>query len=881
MSSRTTSFRVQFEVDGDGKMQAVFGDVAQRSEQARKAAEGVGRELLQVADRVDKAGSRTRQYARDLAVLDAAQKAGLISQKEHANLLKQVKDDLTATDWKRYQAGAAAAGAVIGTALVGVLAVTIRNTIQAQQELAQLDAILQSTGGAAGYNREQLLGMAEGLAAVSTFSGGEIVEAQTRLLSYSGILGENIPRAMQAVIDQSARLGISVTQSAETIGRALESPAKAAAALAQQGFGAAFTTEVRATIDALVAAGREAEAQRMILDILEESYGGAAQAARDTFGGAMAALKNTLTDLVTGGDGSLEGARNSVEDLITTLNSPEARAGFQAMVSGLLWSVDAAAQLASKLDLVVNRYEAVALARGAMTVGQATEGGLAARTRMLSDLLPDLDKAASGRWSNRPLSGTALSNVRAVRGDLGDKLTAGDQARLIREELAAIGVEQSMRTAGTAARPRAAASATRGASAGGAGADLVNPDLQKQIDQVKDQAAALGLSRTALAELNREKALAAATNDTERAAINGAYDALVKRIGADESATKGAQAAKRARDEQRRAEEQLTQLFERTTASYREQIALQNDATDAARIRYSIEHGALAAMSEPRQREILQLAEARDAQQRLDAARREGLALTESLYSPLERMRAAQDEYTAALARGAIDQDTWNQLIARTRDELDAAEEAARRNFPSMKMLMEDFAEGTQMRMGDDLFDAFSGNADRIQDRWKNLLLQMAADLVASKLMDGFGSAAGGGANGTGTGFWGSLISSFMGGRATGGGVRRDGLYEVTEQGRPELLRQGTKTYLMPGADGVVVPAHAAAATGGVGGGSAPAQIQINNYGSERVEAREQTSMGANGELMRKYVIDIGREALNGGAWSSDLKNRFDLRERV
>src|SRR5690606_35889782 len=160
-------------------------------------------------------------------------------------------------------------GTLFGGALVGGVSLFIKNTMEAEKQLAQLDAILKSTGNAAGYSRDQLLSMAQELQKVSTFSSSEIVEAQTRLLSYSGIVGENIPRAMQAVIDQSARLGMSLTQSAETIGRALESPAKAAAALAQQGFGAAFTKEVRATINALVEAGREADAQILILEILD------------------------------------------------------------------------------------------------------------------------------------------------------------------------------------------------------------------------------------------------------------------------------------------------------------------------------------------------------------------------------------------------------------------------------------------------------------------------------------------------------------------------------------------------------------------------------------------------------------------------------------
>ncbi|MBH1835470.1 phage tail length tape measure family protein [Stenotrophomonas maltophilia] len=258
------------------------------------------------------------------------------------------KSERRAEKWrKKVEAEAKLAGIALGTAIAAAVVMIGRNTIAAEREVAQLDAIIRSTGGAAGYTRQQLLDMADTLSSKSTFSGGEIVEAQTRLLSYSGILASNIPRAMQAVIDQSARLGISVTQSAETIGRALESPSKAAAALAQQGFGAAFTKEVRGTIDELVKAGKEGEAQVMILEILEESYAGAAQAARDTFGGALQALGNTLNDITTAGDGSLRGATDAVNELIATLNDPATREGFNNLISGAVEAIGTLAQFSA------------------------------------------------------------------------------------------------------------------------------------------------------------------------------------------------------------------------------------------------------------------------------------------------------------------------------------------------------------------------------------------------------------------------------------------------------------------------------------------------------------------------------------------------------
>lgn len=190
----------------------------------------------------------------------------------------------------------------------------IRNTIEAQNAQAQLSAALESTGFAAGYTAQQLNSMARAMSSDSAFSSAAITNAQTRLLSYTGIIGANLPRAMQAVIDQSARLNISLEQSAETIGRALESPTKAAAALSRQGFGAAFTKEVQAVIKSLVDSGRVSEAQVMILKILEESYGGAAKAARDTLGGALNALKNSFNELLHDKNGA-PGLTKAINDL--------------------------------------------------------------------------------------------------------------------------------------------------------------------------------------------------------------------------------------------------------------------------------------------------------------------------------------------------------------------------------------------------------------------------------------------------------------------------------------------------------------------------------------------------------------------------------------
>ncbi|MCK9468478.1 MAG: phage tail length tape measure family protein [Porticoccaceae bacterium] len=221
-----------------------------------------------------------------------------------------------------------------GIAAGGIFAKFVSETRQAEQEQAQLAAVLQSTGEAAGYNRDQLNEMAASMSAASGMAAGDITQAQTNLLAFTGIVGEEFPRALQSAIDMAARTGMSITSAAETIGRALDVPSQGLTALSRQGF--RFTDAQKAMAEALEASGRTAEAQGIILQALEESYGGAAAAARGTFGGSIDALKNTLNDLVSGGEGSLDGARDAVNELNERLSDPAVKASIDSLTAAII-----------------------------------------------------------------------------------------------------------------------------------------------------------------------------------------------------------------------------------------------------------------------------------------------------------------------------------------------------------------------------------------------------------------------------------------------------------------------------------------------------------------------------------------------------------------
>ncbi len=191
----------------------------------------------------------------------------------------------------RLKAVAAGAIAFVGLNRVvdGIKAI-VKEGSDAEQELAQLEAALHATGRTSEFTAQSLAAMRQQLQS-GLFDDGQISAAQVRLLSYTNIVGEQFPAAMQITIDQAQRLGMSLEQSAEVVGKALQTPSKAMESLSKQGF--TLDDSQKSLIKSLEATGQVAKAQAIILDLLAESYGGAAAAAKV---GTIAGLWKTATD---------------------------------------------------------------------------------------------------------------------------------------------------------------------------------------------------------------------------------------------------------------------------------------------------------------------------------------------------------------------------------------------------------------------------------------------------------------------------------------------------------------------------------------------------------------------------------------------------------
>ena len=193
---------------------------------------------------------------------------------------------------------AAIAGVAIIGALGGALVKGAADAADAQAKVAQLEAVLRSTGGAAGMSKDALIKLAEGFEKTTKFSAEAALEAESLLLTFTNIGQKTFPRATQAAADMATALGGDMKSQSIALGKALNDPIKGVSALSR--VGVTFTEGQKASIKAMQESGNVAGAQAIILAELEKEFGGSATAAGKTFAGQLVILQNALSAVTEG-----------------------------------------------------------------------------------------------------------------------------------------------------------------------------------------------------------------------------------------------------------------------------------------------------------------------------------------------------------------------------------------------------------------------------------------------------------------------------------------------------------------------------------------------------------------------------------------------------
>lgn len=171
---------------------------------------------------------------------------------------------------------------------------SVTSATEAESKLAEVNAVLKSTGGIAGVTSKEIQKMASELQKVTKFSDEEILSGQAMLLTFTKIGKDVFPQATEAVLNMAEKFG-SVENASIQLGKALNDPISGVSALRR--VGVMLTDEQEKQIKQFMAVNDIASAQKIILQELETEFGGLARAAGDTTAGKFAQLKNSFDDL--------------------------------------------------------------------------------------------------------------------------------------------------------------------------------------------------------------------------------------------------------------------------------------------------------------------------------------------------------------------------------------------------------------------------------------------------------------------------------------------------------------------------------------------------------------------------------------------------------
>lgn len=739
-------------------------------------------------------------------------------------------------------------GGAIATVSVGaVFQKFIAETVQAQKEQAGLAAALQATGNAAGFSLARLNEMAGAMESATGIAAGELNQAQKVLTGFTNIIGENYAKALQSAADYSAYTGQSMVASAELMGRALNIPSVGMAALAKQGF--KFTEEQIKAARALEETGRVAEAQKIVFDALEETYGGAAAAARDTLGGAMSALKNTINSLMTGEGGSVDGLKKSINDMTNTLANEQTRSAFQTLLTWMAELATMTIRLTANMVAFIQTKDKLGAITGTDEFGKMTSGAKGAQ-KEVEQLTNELTRMIEVQ-RERPGDDKLAKRIDAWR------------AKLLDAQSRAQGATGALKQFADGLKPPEVAAITA-------------PDLTPKNPgaiKLKDDTAKGGKSQAEKDFEAAEKYLKhlreeAAGRKEMTAMEKLSYDISSGKVKLNERQLALAEGQATAVDMAKEAEKLRGDEVARNTALYDAQERVLSKSAQYAQL-------------------ISQYGMGDKEAERL----RERVGLIQEQQRELRKM----DQEQANALLGAKDNDEIDRLKSRYADRLEivktaqAAELAEFEKFQTQKKEMDGnwllgaqssiqtYIEKTQdsyaqardattsmmttiegafvnlFTLGESSFKSFVGS---IIKGMAQIAAQQASSGIAGFLGSAISSLIGGGLGSLGS--MGAGVSSssilntgaaFGGFRAAGGPVAGGSLYRVNELG-PELLSMNGNDYLMMGGQGGYVKPLGAADTEKRGAGN----ITVVNQTTGRVDNVEQR------QLTRDDVVLIIQE---------------------
>ena len=214
--------------------------------------------------------------------------------KRFAKDLKQGNSELQAFTTVA-KAAAASLGGLLAAGSVGSLfASAIKESEQLQRNLLRTEQLIQSTGRTGQTTADQLRSQAQELARATLGSTEDIMQAQQILMTFKNVGVDAFDEVTERALDLASVTGVNVTSAMNQIAKALEQPVQGINAMT--GSGVSFSQAQKDLIKDLVETGRQAEAQRIILDELAGQYGGVARKESEGLAGAQDGLAQSVQE---------------------------------------------------------------------------------------------------------------------------------------------------------------------------------------------------------------------------------------------------------------------------------------------------------------------------------------------------------------------------------------------------------------------------------------------------------------------------------------------------------------------------------------------------------------------------------------------------------
>jgi len=180
----------------------------------------------------------------------------------------------------------------------------------------------------------------------------------------------------------------------------------------------------------------------------------------------------------------------------------------------------------------------------------------------------------------------------------------------------------------------------------------------------------------------------------------------------------------------------------------------------------------------------------------------------------------------------------------RTDAAVAVAEEEKKKNA-EMQKFADTAAKNIQDGFANFLIDPFKNGLKGMLESFSQMLVKMAAQAAAAKIMESI-FPAGSGGGGAGGGIMAAIGGLMGGGRESGGYTNANTIYQVGENNKPEIFQSGGKQYLIAGDAGAVIPNSK---IGGAQNTANNMSITVNSQNGNPEEIRRAVSQSAR-ELM-------------------------------